>query len=265
MSDWLLNIRVLPMAVVILAVSYALAAGLYLLITALAVGERARAFKAISPGMLPPMAILFALLVGFLAAQVWSDLDRANMAVNREASALRAVVLLAAGFPGEPEAHLRELARRHIQDAVSKEWPAMSRGHATLTLAPAALTEALRLTLALDPRGPGQLAAQRELIASLQNALDARRQRILFSHSSINWVKWTALFLQAGLTLLTIGLVHSDNRATNRIIMGIFATAVGVAVTLVAAHSRPFAGEISVRPAVLRQVMPEAGPATQLP
>ena len=264
MGDWLLNIPVLAMAAAILLACYLFTAGLYLLITALAVGERARVFKAVSPGMLPPMAIIFALLVGFLAAQVWSDLDRANTAVNREASALRAIVLLAAGFPGQPEALLRDLVRRHIQEAVTQEWPAMSRGRATLTLAPASLVEALRLSIALEPRGEGQLVAQREIIAALQSALDARRQRIVLSHSSINWVKWTALLMQAGLTLLTIGLVHSDNRATNRIIMGIFATSVGVAVTLIAAHSRPFAGELSVRPAVLLQVMPEAGPTSQV-
>jgi hypothetical protein len=264
MGDWLLNIPVLAMAAVILAACYLVAAGLYLLITALAVGERASAFKAVSAGMLSPMAVVFALLVGFLAVQVWGDLDRANTAVNREASALRAVVLLASDFPGEPERRLRELVRRHIQEAVTQDWPAMSRGHATLALAPASLTEALRLTLSLDPKGEGQLAAQREMVASLQSALESRRLRILLSHSSINWVKWTALFLQAALTLLTIGLVHSDNRAANRIIMAIFATSVGVALTLVAAHSRPFAGEISVRPAVLLQVMPEAGPAAPL-
>jgi hypothetical protein len=83
----------------------------------------------------PPLAIIFALLVGFLAAQVWSDADRASTAVNREASALRAAVLLAAGFPGEPEARLRDLIRRYIQDAVTQEWPAMARRNATLAIA----------------------------------------------------------------------------------------------------------------------------------
>jgi hypothetical protein len=264
MGDWLLNTPALAMAAVILAACYLFTAGLYLLITALAVGERARAFKAVSAGMLSPMAVVFALLVGFLAVQVWGDLDRANTAVNREASALRAVVLLASDFPGEPERRIRELVRRHIQEAVTHDWPAMSRGNATLTLVPASLTEALRVTLTLDPKGEGQLAAQREMIASLESALEARRLRIVLSHSSVNWVKWTALLLQAALTLVTIGLVHSDNRLANRIIMGIFATSVGVALTLVAAHSRPFAGQISVRPAVLLQVMPEAGPAPPL-
>lgn len=99
------------------------------------------------------------------------------------------------------------------------------------------------------------------MVASLQSALEARRQRIILSHSSINWVKWTVLLVQAALTLVTIGMIHSDNRRTNRIIMGIFATSVGIAVVLIASHTRPFTGELSVRPAVLLQVMPEAGVA----
>ena len=261
MSDRLLNLPVLWMGVTILGAIYTVTAGLYLLVTALAVGERARAFKAISPGMLPPLAIIFALLLAFLASQVWSDADRASMAVNREASALRAVVLLAAEFPGQPEASLRELIRLYIQDAVTQEWPAMARRNATLTIAPARLTEALRQTLSLNSQSPGQVTAQREMVVSLENALEARRQRIILSGSSINWVKWTVLLVQAGLTLITIALIHSDNHAANRIIMTIFATGVGVAVVLLASHSRPFTGEMSVPAAVLLQVMPEASPS----
>ena len=59
--------------------------------------------------MLPPLGIIFGLFVAFTAAQVWNDNDRANAAVNREASALRAIVILAGSFPGEPEARLRDL------------------------------------------------------------------------------------------------------------------------------------------------------------
>lgn len=259
MSDWLLGLPVVWMAILILGATYLFTGALYLMITKLAVGERARAFKAVSPGMLPPLATLFALLVGFLSAQVWNDNDRAGAAVNHEASALRAVVLLAAAFPGEPETRLRELIRLYIQDAVTQEWPAMARGNATLTLAPPRLAEALRLAFGLDPRNQGQADAQREIVASLQSALDARRQRIILSRSSIDWVKWTVLLGQAALTLVAIGMVHSDNRLANRIMLGTFATAVGIAVVLIAVHSRPFTGEISVRPAVLLQVMPEAG------
>jgi hypothetical protein len=61
--------------------------------------------------------------------------------------------------------------------------------------------------------------------------------------------------------LITIALVHSDNRAANRMIMTIFATGVGVALVLLASHSRPFTGEMSVHADVLLQVMPEASPS----
>src|SRR5262245_18621906 len=170
MGSWLLNLPVLWMGAVILGAIYLVTAGLYALITRLAVGERVHAFKAISPGILPPLAIVFALLVGFLAAQVWNDADRASTAVKREASALRAVVLLAAAFPGDSETHLCDLIREHIQNAVTQEWPAMARRDATLTIAPPRLVEALRLTLALDPTNQGQSTAQRELVSSLQTA-----------------------------------------------------------------------------------------------
>ena len=261
MSDRLLGLPILWMSLLILGAVYLVTAGLYLVINALAVGERARAFKAVSPGMLPPLATIFALLVGFLSAQVWSDGDKANSAVNREASALRATVLLTAAFPGEPETRLRQLISAYIQEAVSREWPAMARGRATLTIAPAQLAHALQLVLSLDPRSPGQVAAQREMVTSLESALDGRRQRIILSRSSINWVKWAVLLVQAALTLVAMGLVHSDNRLANRITLGIFATCVAISIVLIAAHSRPFTGQISVQPSLLLQVMPEAGPS----
>jgi hypothetical protein len=67
-----------------------------------------------------------------------------------------------------------------------------------------------------------------------------------------------ALLAQAALTLVAVGMVHSDNRTANRIILTIFATGVGAAVILIASHSRPFSGEISVKPDLLLQVMPGA-------
>ena len=75
------------------------AGSIYLVVTRLAVNGRAKTFKAVSPGMLPPLGILFALLVGFIAVEVWSNFDKAKAAVATEASALRAVVLLAETFP----------------------------------------------------------------------------------------------------------------------------------------------------------------------
>src|SRR5262245_45167055 len=57
MTDWLYNLPIFWMALVVFGVTYLVAGGIYGLVTALAKGERARAFKAISSGMLPPLGI----------------------------------------------------------------------------------------------------------------------------------------------------------------------------------------------------------------
>ncbi|MCU1335717.1 MAG: hypothetical protein JWO19_1298 [Bryobacterales bacterium] len=246
------------MALAVFSITYLVAGAIFWVVMALAAGERARMFKGVSPGMLPPLGIIFGLFVAFIAAQVWGDIDRANAAVNREASALRTVVLLAASFPGESEAQLRELTRRHIEEAVHNEWPLMAQQSASLRVLPLSLGEALQLTLALAPQGDGQVSAQRELVTALENAMDARRQRLIVSRSSVNGVKWSCLFLHAICTLTAIAFVHCDNRAAAGIAMGLFATGIAVSILLIAAHNRPFSGNLAVKPDLLQQVMPES-------
>src|SRR5215204_127026 len=106
MGDWLFNLPVPWMAVVVFA------AGIYWGVTSLAVNDRARAFKAVSPGMHSPLGILFALLVGFIAVEVWGNFDKAKVAVTTEASALRAIVLLAGTLPDEQRTRIYALINR---------------------------------------------------------------------------------------------------------------------------------------------------------
>ncbi len=255
MSDWLHNLPLVWMGLVVFGFTFLVAAAIYALVMILAPGH-ARSFKAVSPGMLPPLGIIFGLFVGFTAAQVWSDSTQANAAVDREASALRTVVLLADTFPGETETRLRALVASYIAEAAAQEWPLMAHRAITLTPTPHALAEALRLTLALDPASHGQQTAQRDIAAALESAMDARRQRITISQSEVHWVKWLCLYLQAACALGAIAMVHSDNRLACVITMGLFAAGVAASVLLIAAHDRPFIGDISVGPGPLLQVMP---------
>jgi hypothetical protein len=257
MGESLQDLPVGWMALVVFALTYLVSWGILELVMKLAAMGRLRAFKGVSPGMLPPLGVVFGLFVAFVASQVWSDLDRARSAVNREASSLSTVVFLAASFPGEPEMRLRDLTRRHIEEAVKYEWPVMARRTTSLSVISLPLAEELQLVLTLTPHSEGQASAQREIVSALENAIDARRQRIIFSRSSVNWVKWAALLLQAFCTLSTIAMVHSDNRGSAVAAMGFFATGVAVSIVLIASHDRPFSGGASIRPDLLRQVMPE--------
>src|SRR6516165_4617209 len=243
MGDWLLNLPIPWMALVIFAAVYLVTAAIYLTVIRLAVGDRARAFKALSPGMLPPLGIIFGLLVGFVAVQVWNDFDRAKIAVANEASALR------------ERSRLRALINRHIQDAVQQEWPAMAEQRATLATLPHALAQCLEVTLNLKPADESQATAQHEIVNFLEKAAEARRQRIIISQSSVSSVKWAAILLLGLCTLIAIAMVHSDNRLTCAIALTMFATGIAAAVLLIATYTRPFTGDISVGPDLLQQVI----------
>jgi hypothetical protein len=95
MGDWLLNLPLPEMALLVFVAVFLVGAAVYFAVIGLAVDARGRAFKALSPGMLPPLGIIFGLLVGFVAVQVWNDFDRAKLAVAAEASGLRGIVILA--------------------------------------------------------------------------------------------------------------------------------------------------------------------------
>src|SRR3954447_23094108 len=232
-------------------------AAIYVGVMRAAAGPAGPSLKLFSPGMLPPLGLVFGLIVGFLVAGLWNDLTTARTAVNREASALRSTQLVAgAAFPGARASRIDALITRHIHAVATQEWPAMARQNATLTAVPQSLAQALKLVVSLRPAGQGQVTAQRDLLSSLENALDARRQRIIVSGSTVNWVKWAAVIGLAALTLLAIAFVHSDNRVTAALAMGVFASAVAITFVLIAAQDRPFSGQFGVKPDALVQVRP---------
>jgi hypothetical protein len=256
MFDFLANLPVVWIALVVFAGIALLAAAIYAVVMPLAEGERAGALQAVSPGMLPPMGILFALIVGFLAVGVWGNVDRAEEALDNEASALRSVVLLSDDLPPDVRLRMRALIRRQIENAVNHEWPAMEEQRATLTSVPMPLSDALHLAVGLTPQGDGQAVAQREIVVSIQDALDARRQRIIVSESSVDALKWLGVVALAALALISIAVVHSGNRTTAGVAMGVFAAAVAVVITMLAAQNQPFSGQLGLDPDVLEQVLP---------
>ena len=205
--------------------------------------------------MLPPLGVVFALLIGFIAVEVWNNFDKAKAAVATEASALRAVVLLAGTFPEEQKARIYALINRHIEVAVNQEWPEMAHQQATLSPLPTALIEALHEALALKHADDSQRTAQPEMVRALHTALDARRQRICYRESSVGAVKWAGILLQGLCTLVAIAMVHSDDRPACAMTLMLFATGIALSVLLIAAYTRPFTGENSVAPELLKRVI----------
>jgi len=131
----------------------------------------------------------------------------------------------------------------------------MAHRTASFNVTPRPIQEALQLVLSPTAVNSGQQAAQHEITTALEAALDARRQRIIVSRAEVNAVKWSCLYLQIICALLAIALVHCDDRLSSLLAMGLFATGVSASVLLIAAHDRPFVGQIAVTPKPLLQIV----------
>jgi hypothetical protein len=254
--DWLHSLSIVALVLVVCAATALVTVAIYVIVTRLASGGRSDALAGVSPGMLPPLALVFGLLVGFLAAEVWSSSSSAEEAVDKEAGALRSVDLLDREFPAADQERMDALIREYIQQAVSQEWPAMAKQNATLVAASPQLAAALQLALELPADTPGRVAAQREIVTSIQDAFDARRQRIIISESTVNSAKWAGVIALGVITLIAVACVHSPNRRTTAISLALFASAIVVALLMIGVQDRPFAGPFKVKPTPLVQVQP---------
>lgn len=262
MNYWLHDLPILWMGLIVFSATYLVTAAIYVMVDRFARGERGHWLKGSSAGMLPPMGILFGLFVAFTAAQVASQNERAAGAVDREASALRAILVYAAAFPQEQQTRLHDLIAGYIAKAVDVEWPHMSEGTATLAINPQKLSTALTLVLSEAPTSRSQEIAQREIVSNMNTALDARRSRILISREQVSAVKWATLVLQAICALITIAFVHGDNRFAGGLMMTLFATGVAASVLVVLAYDRPFVGQ-KIGPDPLMQVVAAAAVAPE--
>jgi hypothetical protein len=256
MSAWIHALPLGWMALLVFGATYAACVALYALAQALGRSQTGRQARTVNAALLSPLGVVFGLLVVFTGAQVWGDVDRARSTVFQEANALRTAVVLAGAFPDSSAARLRTLVARQIDQETTVEWPAMARGEASLGMIPPALAEALMVAAAVQPSRPGRVEAQRELVAALATALEARRLRILTSHAHVNGIKWAGILLQALCTLTAIALVHAENRRAATAGLGLFGTAVAICLLLLLAHDAPFTGSYSVRPAPLLEVRP---------
>jgi hypothetical protein len=252
---WLESQPIPVIAVLVFALCYVLAAIIFFAVATISRRPIGEQLNATTPVMLTPLAVITALLIAFLASRVWSNVDRANTYIAQEASAIRQTVLLADTLPEDTRTAVRAAVRQYLRFIDADDWPAMTQGRANLRRTPPGLTDAMKALLSFVPLEPGQQVAQERAVIAIEQALEARRHRIVLSQATISPIQWLVIFLLDVLILLTIAFVHLNRRATAVVNLIIFSTAVACCLVLLMIHDRPFsAGGITIQPDALRDV-----------
>jgi hypothetical protein len=185
--NWIAAHSPAAIALIVFALCYSVAALIFGILRVLSKYRVARDLEAITPAMVTPIGVIGGLLIAFLAARVWSNLDRANSYVGQEANAIRELDQLAGEMPPTVGEAVRRGAHMYVSWVTLQDWPQMVAGGGATEPRPPGLLDALTSIAAYNPVEAGQRAVQQSALASLERALDARRNRLLLSRQVIEW------------------------------------------------------------------------------
>lgn len=157
-----------------------------LILIALSRSPMAGALHVASPAMLTPLGVIIGLVIAFLAARVWANVDHAQAFVAEEASGIRRALLISNVLPPETRDPVRKQIGDYLRFIDQTDWPAMLHGQARLRRSPPGLPDALTTLLLFVPQQPGQRVAQTRAVAAIEQVLQARRNRILLSETAIS-------------------------------------------------------------------------------
>jgi hypothetical protein len=242
-------------ALLVFAFCYLLGAFIFVIAAFISRSEAARDLSATTPAMMTPLGVVIGLVIAFLAARVWSNMDHAHAYVAEEASEIREAALLTDILPPEVRTAVHGDIKHYLEFVDAEDWPAMLQGHASLRRLPEGLPDALKTLLTFVPQQPGQGVAQEHAVRAIEGALQARRDRIVLSEAAIAPVQWLVIVLLDALILLTIAMLHVGRHITTAINLFIFSTAVAACIVLLMINDRPFtSGGITVRPIPLQEI-----------
>ncbi|HVV60147.1 MAG TPA: hypothetical protein VHD14_00170 [Pseudolabrys sp.] len=199
------------------------------------------------------IALLFALLTGFLAADIADRNRQATRAVQSEAEALTSMHALSIASVSDM-ARVRNAIRAYAGSVTHDEWPLIPTGRGA-PQTDAALS-ALMQTVA-DPatgRDAGQ-PVHNALVNLTMRVAAARADRLALGTDRTNEIKWYTVLILCLITQVSIGIVHLERPRANALALTIFSIAAVVALGLIAEQESPFDGTLQVSKTPLENVL----------
>lgn len=204
------------------------------------------------------VAILFALLTGFLANDISERNRRAHRAVEAEAGEIHNLHTLSVASASDMQS-IRKTIKAYVSSVITDEWPAMDQGRASPATS-AAYDDLLREVSNPSIAKASGPAVHSALLNSALRIGTSRNERIAISTDHTNDLKWLVVILLALFTQAAIALVHLERPRAFAASMIVFSSAVVVTLGIIALQEYPFTGAFRVSPAPLTQllVLPEA-------
>jgi len=221
-------------------------------------GDKVRRVDGVVAPFFGAIAILFALMAGFLASDIADRNRQAGRAVQTEAAELRNIFTLSVASKPDMAA-IRAAWSDYVKAVTRDEWPAMTDGYSAPSVDKAfdALLRELSEPAMAANAGPAVSSA---LINAAVRVSSARSERLSLASDSTSDRKWSIVLILGVMTQIAIGVVHLQKRNAHIAARVVFSVAAVVALGLIALQEHPFAGAVSGGPEPLAELLKLQGP-----
>jgi hypothetical protein len=216
--------------------------------------ETVRNFRGVVAPFVGTVAVIFGILLGFLANDVWERERRAGAAVRSEAESLLAISKLSETF-GLPHDPLAGALRNYIETVVRDEWPSMREGESTDS-GEAVLEQLLRTISQTDmEKIAGGTDLHRLLIDAGLGVRAARSERLRLSRDASAELKWLLVLVLAAISQIAVAVVHLESPRPQIVALTLWTASLIFVIGLLAANEWPFSSPNAIGPEPLLRVL----------
>lgn len=193
------------------------------------------------------VAMMFAVLLGFMVADSMQRFGEARSIVQHEASNLGNVYRLAEGVSDEQRDKIRSLCKEYAKEVIEDEWPQLAHKADS----PAAWNVYRQMWSACttyEPTTQRQSNAQQLLLTAMQEVGDSRRLRIEALHSGLPWELWTVLILGGASTIIFTYFFGAENVRIQMVMVAMVSLVICLNLILLVSYDDPFSGDVKVLP-----------------
>jgi hypothetical protein len=242
------------LASVVLLGTYGAAFALLWLTQSSPYAEFIKSFRGIAQNFLTVINVIFALNLAFLANDTWKARDQALGAVYRESGGLMNILDFAENLPDTTKLKVTEAVQSYARLTVTAEWPRLARRESS-----GEVSHQLDTLMGLLSGGDVSRAVDSSVAAQLlQQAVEVRSMRdlrIALSQTHVNPLKWLGMVFLGFLTMISITMVHADQRRAQLLAVLLFATAAAPTAAIILIHGNPFQDPLAVSPAPLVDIL----------
>jgi uncharacterized membrane-anchored protein len=193
------------------------------------------------------VAVLYAVMVGFVVLVGWEGLNSARATTYSEANQLANVYWESRSLPPPQGPAIAGLTVGYAHIVVDTEWPLMDQGESSAK-AQAILNQIRERVFAFQPRTGQQQALYEQALANVNDLSAARRDRLVSMSETVPEPLWVALIFGGVITVAFCLLFGLENQVVHIAMVAGVAALVTISLLLVKDMQYPFAGDPHIGP-----------------